>query len=137
MVSKTQVELLEHLDQVYAVVDKDQSGKVLKATECMRCTKEALNEFQQQASVNQKALADKRKEQENLVAAEQERKEKQNQRMKVMLAYALYYFDTLEVGTMEDSEVIELWFSKYRRHETNDIIDNETFNKYLREVDVE
>ena len=137
MVSKTQVELLEHLDQVYAVVDKDQSGKVLKATECMRCTKEALNEFQQQASVNQKALADKRKEQENLVAAEQERKEKQNQRMKVMLAYTLYYFDTLEVGTMEDSEVIELWFSKYRRHETNDIIDNETFNKYLREVDIE
>ena len=137
MVSKTQVELLEHLDQVYAVVDKDQSGKVLKATECMRCTKEALNEFQQQASVNQKALADKRKEQENLVSAEQERKEKQNQRMKVMLAYTLYYFDTLEVGTMEDSEVIELWFSKYRRHETNDIIDNETFNKYLREVDIE
>lgn len=137
MVSKTQVELLEHLDQVYAVVDKDQTGKVLKATECMRCTKEALNEFQQQASVNQKALADKRKEQENLVAIEQERKEKQNQRMKVMLAYTLYYFDTLEVGTMEDSEVIELWFSKYRRHETNDIIDNETFNKYLREVDIE
>lgn len=137
MVSKTQVELLEHLDQVYAVVDKDQSGKVLKATECMRCTKEALNEFQQQASVNQKALADKRKEQENLVAAEQEKKEKQNQRMKVMMAYTLYYFDTLEVGTMEDSEAIELWFSKYRRHETNEIIENETFNKYLREVEIE
>ena len=137
MVSKTQVELLDHLDQVYAVVDKESSGKVVKATECLRCTKEALNEFQQQASVNQKALADKRKEQENLLAIEQEKKEKQNQRMKVMLAYALYYFDTLEVGTMEDSEVIELWFAKYRRHETNDIIDNETFNKYLREVDIE
>ena len=38
---------------------------------------------------------------------------------------------------MEDSEVTERWFAKYRRQETTAIIDNGTFNKYLREVDVE
>ena len=136
MISKTQAEMLDALDQTYVAIEKDNDEKVVKATECIRCTFEALDELKQQASVNQKVNNEKAKALENERVAQEEFKAKEFTRMQVFMAFTLYYLDTMEVGSFEDSEEIEKWFKDYRMHQTHEITKNSRFAKYLKEVEV-
>ena len=133
MISKTQAEMLDALDQTYVAIEKDNEEKVVKATECIRCTFEALDELKQQASVNQKLNNEKAKALENERVAQEEFKAKEFTRMQVFMAFTLYYLDTMEVGSFED---IEKWFKDYRMHQTHEITKNSRFAKYLKEVEV-
>ena len=128
------------INRKYCFVVKDEKGRVVKVDVCEPIQESIIAELKQQAFINKAELDKAKREQELEEHKAAELKERKLARVRVLCAYNLYFMDSIEIGDdpamSSEIERLEEWFKKYRKHETDEVIESPLLEKYLKEVDL-